>query len=97
VRSKASGAALGPGTARTARASSGSPQCEQTGTAVTISPQLLCLIISGGPSGAAHVSPHWRIAVTTGHRSRPRSVSRYSARGGWSEYGTRARIPLPTR
>jgi len=41
-------------------------------------------VLTGGPLGAAHRSPHWRIAVTTCHRSRPLAVSRYSARGGWS-------------
>src|SRR6516164_9164014 len=77
--------APGPGTAVTERASSGPPQCEQAGTAVTTCPHTVCLIWRGGPSGAAHRSPHWRMAVTTCHRSRPLAVSRYSERGGWSE------------
>jgi hypothetical protein len=36
----------------------------------------MLLISSGGPPGAAHRSPQWRMAVTTGHKSRPSSVSR---------------------
>jgi protein-L-isoaspartate(D-aspartate) O-methyltransferase len=36
-------------------------------------------------SAAFPAVPPPRIAVITGHRSRPRSVSRYSDRGGWSE------------
>jgi hypothetical protein len=82
VRSKAASVAPGPGTAVTARASRGSPQCEQAGTAVMTCPQAVCLVSTGGPSGAAHWSPHCRIAVTTCHRSRPLAVSRYSDRGG---------------
>ena len=82
VRSKSPADAPGPGTAVTERASSGSPQCEQVGTAVTMCPQAVCLVSSGGPPGAAHRSPHWRMAVTTCHRSRPFAVSRYSERGG---------------
>ena len=39
---------------------------------------------TGGPPGAAHRSPHCRMAVTTCHRSRPLPVSRYSERGGRS-------------
>ena len=66
----------------TERASSGSPQYEHDGIAVTIWPQAVCLVSTGGPPGAAHRSPHWRIAATTCHRSRPLLVSRYSERGG---------------
>jgi uncharacterized protein (TIGR00369 family) len=61
------------------------PVDANVGTAVTMCPQKVCLISRGGPPGAAHRSPHWRMAVTTCHRSRPLSVSRYSERGGWSE------------
>ena len=82
VRSKSPSDAPGPGTAVTERASRGSPQCEQTGTAVTIWPHALCLVSTGGPPGAAHWSPHCRMAVITCQRSRPLLVSRYSERGG---------------
>jgi diaminopropionate ammonia-lyase len=85
VRSKPSCDAPGPGMAVTARASRVSPQCEQTGTAVMTCPQPACLVCTGGPSGAAHRSPHCRMAITTCHRSRPLAVSRYSERGGCSE------------
>jgi diaminopropionate ammonia-lyase len=76
VRSKPSSEAPGPGTAVTARALRVSPQCEQTGTAVMTCPQAVCLVCTGGPSGAAHRSPHCRMAITTCHRSRPLAVSR---------------------
>ena len=82
VRSKSPSAAPGPGTAVTERASRGSPQCEHTGTAVMMCPHPVCLVSSGGPAGAAHRSPHCRMAVTTCQRSRPFRVSRYSERGG---------------
>jgi hypothetical protein len=54
VRSNPPSDAPGPGTAVTARASSGSPQCEQTGMAVTMCPQALCLVSTGGPADAVH-------------------------------------------
>ena len=82
VRSKSPSDAPGPGTPVTERASRGSPQCEQTGTAVTMWPHAVCLISRGGPPGAAHWSPHCRMAVITCQRSRPLLVSRYSERGG---------------
>ena len=41
---------------------------------VMVSPHASWTISTGGPSGAAHRSPHWRIAVTTCQRSRPFSV-----------------------
>ena len=74
--------APGPGAAVTLRASRGSPQCEQAGTADTTCPHAVCLISTLGPAGLAHRSPHCRMAVITCHRSRPLGVSRYSERGG---------------
>ncbi len=62
VRSKSPSEAPGPGMAVTERASSGSPQCEQAGTAVMMCPHEVCLVSRGGPPGAAHRSPHWLIA-----------------------------------
>gem|GEM_PF-6388864 len=85
MRSKSASDAPGPGTAVTERASRGSPQCEHTGTAVTIWPHAVCLVSTGGPPGAAHWSPHCRMAMITCQRSRPLPVSRYSERGGCSE------------
>ena len=85
VRSKSPSDAPGPGTAVTERASRGSAQCEHTGTTVTIWPHAVCLVSTGGPPGAAHWSPHCRMAVITCQRSRPLLVSRYSERGGCSE------------
>jgi diaminopropionate ammonia-lyase len=82
VRSTLSSDAPEPGMAVTARASRIWPQCEQTGTAVMTCPQAVCLVCTGGPPGAAHRSPHCRMAITTCHRSRPLAVSRYSERGG---------------
>ena len=48
----------------------------------------------GGPSGAAYRSPHSRIVVITGHRSRPFSVRRYSNRGGWLGVGSPREDPV---
>ena len=47
-------------------------------TACDTLPHALCTTFSGGPSGAAYLSPHSRMAVSTGQRSRPLRVSRYS-------------------
>ena len=66
----------GPATARTSRAVRGSPQAEQVMMAWATLPHFLCTIRRGGPSGAAYLSPHWRMAVRTGHRSRPLAVRR---------------------
>jgi hypothetical protein len=50
--------APGPGAARTSLAPIGSPHAEQTMTASATSPQPLCVICWGGPSGATWRSPH---------------------------------------
>jgi hypothetical protein len=82
VRSKSPSDAPAPGAAVILSMLRGSPQCEHTATALTKCPHAVCFIVSGAPLGAAHWSPHWRMAVTTCHRSRPLSVRRYSERGG---------------
>src|SRR5258706_8809284 len=82
VRSKSPSDAPGPGTAVIWLMLRGSPQCEHTATASTKCPHAVCFIVSGAPLGAAHWSPHWRMAVTTCHRAQPLSVRQYSERGG---------------
>lgn len=53
---------------------------------------------TGGPaSGAAWRSPQCISATSTGDRSRPAGVSRYSDRGGRSWYRTFSRTPCSTR
>ena len=65
-----------PGAARTSRGPMGSPHDPQTSTASAVDPHALWVTSRGGQEGAAYLSPHWRMVVSTGQRSRPLSVRR---------------------
>src|SRR3954447_26817348 len=83
-KSAVPGRAPGPGRACTSRASSGQPHFLQMRCSSISPPQPRWTGTTGGPSGYAWRSPHFIRAKTTGQRSTPFSVSRYSWRGGRS-------------
>ncbi len=76
--------APGPGTGVTSRADSRTCPARQDRCSSTGSPQSRCRSMASGPSGpTAYWSPQAISATSTGYRSRPLSVSRYSSRLRW--------------
>lgn len=74
---------LGPISTWISRAVMGSWHSEHTVTGCIIWPHFLCLCNSGAPrSSAMCLSPQLTNAKTTGCKSNPRFVSRYSSRSG---------------
>src|SRR5580658_278190 len=83
-RSRTPSSAPGPGTNKKPGPAIFSPVAPSTRTGSTRAPVRLLTSCTAAPSGAKWRLPQADKASRTGWKSRPRSVSRYSSRGGWS-------------
>src|SRR5262249_49857461 len=83
-RSRVRSPAAGPGTSANPGPGIGRPLTRSTTTGSATAPVSLSASRTLGPSGAKCLLPQASSASSTGRKSRPRSVSTYSYRGGLS-------------